>query len=129
MTFETSSYPRKRFTLTRPISARIGPKVEYDALPEPTPSARRSKKRKAYSVFTKYHHGVRPLILAPITWERRLPGYDVPAGLASITVNETLKAYEKIRMIRSAFMRNNLGPSTFGYHYQTMLWIEEIRAQ
>lgn len=129
MTFETSSHPKIRFTLTRPIKARIGPKEEYDCLPEPSPLARRAKRRKTKLVFVKFHHGVRPLLLAPINWVRRLPGYDIPPPLAAIMENEDTKIYEKIRSIRNTFMRNSFGPSTFGYHYQTMLWIEEIRAQ
>ena len=128
MTFE-STQPRKRFTITRPILARIGPKEDYDALQGSNPYIRRSGKKKAYSPYAKVHRGVRPQILAEITWARRLLGYDVPNDLANIIGDEGSKLSEKIRTVRSAFMRGSLSSTTYHYHFQAMLWIEEMRAQ
>jgi hypothetical protein len=127
MSFEIPQQKRK-FTITRTVSARISSRDEYAALQAAEPYVR-SRKKRTFRRFPNFHHGIRPQLLAEITWARKLPWFAVPSDLEQLLAAEDTNAYSKISLIQAEYMRGDLRASSYNYNFQTMIWVEEGRAQ
>lgn len=124
--FEIPSQHR-RFTITRPIAARVGSQTDYEQLKATKPYIRR--KRIAGFKFNRFVAGVRPAALAKIVWRKKLKEYPIPPELYHITSGIDLDLSEKLEMLRASFIPGELDTSTYAKHMQTRMWIEEEQAR
>ena len=126
MIFE-DSHMKKRFPITRLISATIGSQEDYKALRPQTPYIR--PKRKAFEEISETVRvpGVLPSSVTDIKWAVRLPEFKMPTALRTMAFGDgTIK--EIVSNVQ-AVLPNQLDCNTYGRQFGNLLWIEEERAR
>jgi helicase MOV-10 len=78
---------------------------------------------------TEVVDGVKPPQLAQIAWDknRMLLTYEVPTWLETLVQGGTMAS--KLAEIRSTALPRTLNPASYGRHWQTILWLEEMQAE
>ncbi|KAJ8488175.1 hypothetical protein ONZ45_g14054 [Pleurotus djamor] len=114
---------KKRFTISRPLSAVVGPKDELAQL-EPTEPYVPLKNRRPV-VQSEIVDGVRPEPLKIIPYIGRLPPALIPKPL-SVALS-TGSREDIINRIRETYLPDELDATNYSSNFKNLLWIEEYR--
>ncbi|KAJ8474397.1 hypothetical protein ONZ45_g15963 [Pleurotus djamor] len=114
---------KKRFTISRPLSAVVGPKDELAQL-EPTQPYVPLKNRRPV-VQSEIVDGVRPEPLKIIPYIGRLPPALIPKPL-SVALS-TGSREDIINRIRETYLPDELDATNYSSNFKNLLWIEEYR--
>ncbi|TDL24456.1 P-loop containing nucleoside triphosphate hydrolase protein [Rickenella mellea] len=115
-----------KFGITRPMSAIVGVKADYEVLRPKSIYVR--PKRTPEEPMKNIVEGVPPPALHAIKWTSKLPMYPVPNDMIKLAYTEG-KVSEIAQRVKNTFMPGLFASRTYGHHFDVMLWIEEERAR
>ncbi|TDL24428.1 P-loop containing nucleoside triphosphate hydrolase protein [Rickenella mellea] len=117
---------KQRFAITRPVTATVGVKADYEALRPIAPYVR--PKRRNEEPVSDPVPGIPPPALAAIAWEVSLPKFPIPAGLKQIGFSQGTYG-DLANKVRSTYLPKAFDGDTYGRHMKMMIWIEEEQAR
>lgn len=116
---------KKRFLISRAISAVVGNKEEHEKLKATAPYIpRRRTERKPEAGIIE---GVRPPALNIIPYVGKLPMAAIPSDLLAMLSEGSVK--ETVDRLRRAYLPPILDSDSFSRHFRTLIWIEEQRSE
>ncbi|KAG8984017.1 hypothetical protein FRB90_005620, partial [Tulasnella sp. 427] len=116
---------KTRFFIVRPLHAIVAVQADLDLL-APTAPYQKPKPRPK-ETEAPVIDGPPPPQLAEIDWANRLPFHDVPTFLKVLVEDGSIG--EKIRALKAEVLPAEVNAKTYGEHWQTLLWLEEIQAE
>lgn len=114
-------HTRKRFVITRRVSATVGSRSDHEQL---QPKAPYTRKKRVYVPFMgEIKHGLRPTIWTRTPWAARLPEFQVPEELARAASG--VRGKKALHQVVRRMMPTELSLATYARYFQTLLYIEE----
>ena len=117
---------KKRFTISRAVSAIVGNKVDHEALEPKEPYI--PNIRADRSPVTNVIEGVAPAAMTAIRYIGRLPDAKIPKALLSVLLGPE-GVRQRILHIQSVFLPSNVDGDTYGRLFKQLLWIEEFKME
>ena len=117
---------KKRFTISRAVSAIVGNKDDHEALKPKEPYI--PNIRAGRSPMTNVIEGVAPPAVTAIKYIGRLLDARIPRGLLSVLLGPE-GVRRQILHIQRAFLPSNVNGDTYGRLFKQLLWIEEFKME
>jgi helicase MOV-10 len=117
---------KKRFTISRAVSAIVCNKVDHEALKPKAPYI--PNIRADRSPVTNVIEGVAPPATTAIRFIGQLPAAKIPRGLLSVLLGPE-GVRQQILHIQRAFLPGNVNGDTYGRLFKQLLWIEEFKME
>ena len=117
---------KKRFTISRAVSAIVGNKVDHEALEPKEPYI--PNIRADRSPVTNVIEGVAPAAMTAIKYIGRLPDAKIPKALLSVLLGPE-GVRQQILHIQRVFLPSNVDGDTYGRLFKQLLWIEEFKME
>jgi helicase MOV-10 len=124
ITFEDLTL-RTRFIIVRAIRAIVSDPELYASLQPSTPYVPRS--RATREVEVEVVPGVKPDSLKIIPWAIDLPHALIPKSMARALTGGTTR--DAVVRARRTYLPAIFDSATYGRHFKTLLWIEELRME
>lgn len=116
---------RARFIIVRTVRAVVGNATDYNLLRPVAPFVPR--KRTQRDAEQEVIPGEVPDALAVIPWVVPLPKANIPQSMAQGLANGSVS--ELVQRVRRTYLPSVLRPDTYGRHFKTLIWVEEMRSE